>query len=146
MSEKEKENDLLFKQELERELQSLRREHFLGYQLKEEKVAIPERNGEVIVRQLTARAMADYILTVQQEQEQGKKNTIREHLLVRCLYNADGERIFGDGDVDVVGDLPHTIVARLYSVASRLNPMTDDESEEKELGNSDAPSTDSSTP
>lgn len=127
------------------------KERFKEIPLAVESVILPElgeEDNEVFIHQLSARQMADYILKVQDDQEKGEKKTIRDRLLVLSVRNADGAQIFEDKDVDDIGNLPQKVVVALYSVASRLNPMSDADDEKKaaELKNSQAPSTDSSTP
>lgn len=125
----------------------LSKEDFLRVKLKEEKLRIEELDGEVVIKQLSAKEQAFAIERFQKRIKEDNVNSLawRETLLVRALHDEQG-RIFGDGDEEIIAALPDAIVSKLYSVALRLNPIGDDEKEEEELKNSEAPSTDSSTP
>ena len=59
-------------------------------------------------------------------------------LLVKCLVDEAGERLFEDSDAAALGAKAGAVVDRLYDIASRLSGLSEEEKEEME-GNSDAP-------
>lgn len=55
---------------------------------------------------------------------------IRAKLLVRSLIDPDtGERLFGDGDADALGQVRSDILDRLFGVAQRLSGISDQDVE-----------------
>lgn len=54
----------------------------------------------------------------------------RAKLVVRCVVDEDGERIFADKDAKALGAKSSLEIARLYDVATRLNGITDEDVEE----------------
>jgi len=48
---------------------------------------------------------------------------LRARLLVRCICDADGKRLFADGDVEQVAGLPARVIDPLFEVAQRLSGM-----------------------
>lgn len=119
---------------------------FRNVPLKQERVTIDELGGDVIIQQLSARQMGEYIEAAQKAKKDGNINVVfRDMLLIRTVVDEGGKRLFDEDDADILGDLPGKIVVKLYSVASRLNPIADDEAEEREKKDSEKASTDSST-
>lgn len=57
-------------------------------------------------------------------------DNVRAKLVVRCLVDADDQRLFGDHEYDVLGQLPATVVNQLWEVASELSGMTDEDVKE----------------
>jgi hypothetical protein len=48
---------------------------------------------------------------------------LRARLLVRCICDASGKRLFADADVEQVAGLPAKVVDPLFEVAQRLSGM-----------------------
>lgn len=48
---------------------------------------------------------------------------LRARLLVRCICDAGGKRLFADGDVEQIAALPAKVVDPLFEVAQRLSGM-----------------------
>lgn len=120
---------------------------FVNVPLKQERITLEELGGDVIIQQLSARQMGEYIDAAQKAKKEGNINVIfRDLLLIRTVVDESGKPIFEEGDAEIIASLPGKIVVRLYSVASRLNPISDDEAEEKEKKDSEKASTDSSIP
>ena len=63
--------------------------------------------------------------------------SMRAKLVVRCLVDrSTGERVFGDGDVKKVGDLPSDVAQRIFEAARKHNGLVETAVED-ESGNSD---------
>lgn len=123
----------------------LDRNAFVNVPLKQERISIKELGGDVIIQQLSARQMGEYIGAAQKAKQEGNVNVVfRDLLLIRTIVDEGGKPIFSEGDAEIIAALPGKIVVRLYSVAARLNPISDDEAEEKEKKDSAKASTDSS--
>lgn len=54
----------------------------------------------------------------------------RAALLVRCLCDEKGERIFLDTDVEELGKQPASVVSRLFDAAHKLNGISKSDVEE----------------
>lgn len=48
---------------------------------------------------------------------------LRARLLVKCICNASGERLFQDNELDSVAGLPAKVIDPLFEVAQRLSGM-----------------------
>ena len=69
----------------------------------------------------------------------------RARLVVRCLVDDQGRRLFMDDEVAAIGSLSAATVQRLFNAARKLNAISDEDISELE-GNSDAgPSGDNSS-
>lgn len=55
---------------------------------------------------------------------------LRAKLIVRCLINEDGSRMFEDNEVAMVGSQPAHVVNKLYEACQRLNNMRDEDLDE----------------
>lgn len=62
---------------------------------------------------------------------------VRSRLLIRCMVDADGRRLFIDDEVAKLGSLSASTLQRLYNEAMELNKVSADDIEELE-GNSGA--------
>ncbi|MGW0579638.1 hypothetical protein ACWD25_27565 [Streptomyces sp. NPDC002920] len=114
---------------------------------KTEPVDIPDWGGEVLVRGLTGAERDDYEASIQQirPRPDGSKEVVwvrgnaRARLLVKCLIDDQGNRLFKDSDAPALGKKNGAILDRLYDVAAELSGMGD--AAEKEIeGNSEAAS------
>lgn len=113
--------------------------------VKIEPVDIPAWGGEVLVRGLTGIERDAYEASIQQirPKPDGTKEVVlvrdnaRAKLLVKCLVDEQGNRLFKDTDAPALGKKNGAILDRLYDVAAELSGMGD--ANEKELeGNSEA--------
>jgi hypothetical protein len=55
---------------------------------------------------------------------------IRAALVVRCAVDDDGQRIFSDADIDLVGAKSGKALDHMWTVAARLSAITDADVEE----------------
>lgn len=107
---------------------------------------VPEWGLKVWVRALTGTDRDAYEGSVRQVRPRldGKgmevvmlDDNTRAKLLVKCLVDETGERIFTDRQVGDLGGKNGRVIDRLYDVATRLSGMSD-EAVEGAKGNSDA--------
>lgn len=68
----------------------------------------------------------------------------RSQLLVMCLVDAEGERLYADRDVKALAKKDSVVISRLFEVAKDLSALGKESVEEKK-GNSDAAQSGSST-
>jgi hypothetical protein len=92
-----------------------------------ELVPVPEWGCDVHVREMTGAERDAY--EAETYQVSGKtvelnRQNARARLLVRCLSDEQGKRIFGDDDADVLGTKSGAVLDRLYVIAQRVNKLT----------------------
>ncbi len=92
-----------------------------------EEVAVPEWGGVVLVRGMTG-AERD---ALEAETGAGGMNleNFRARLLVRCIVDAEGQRVFRDEDAEALGKKNARALDRIFAVATRLSGLTNDEVE-----------------
>ncbi|MET9123018.1 hypothetical protein [Streptomyces sp. NPDC004528] len=118
-----------------------------------EPVDVPEwRDPEtgdctVIVRGLTGDELDKYQGSIRQFRRSldGKgmepvliQDGMHAKLLVKCIVDDNGERLFSDNDAGELGAKSSLVLDRLYDVAQRLSGLSDEEQEVME-GNSETP-------
>lgn len=115
-----------------------------------EKVPVPEWGDDVIIRGLTGDELDNFQGSVRQFRPtfDGKgmetvliQDGMRAKLLVKCLVDEAGERLFTDQDAPALGAKNGAVIDRLYDVASRLSGLSEEEKAEME-GNSETPTED----
>lgn len=77
----------------------------------------PALDGKLFVRALSAAERDAYEASL----SDGRLENWRAKLVVFAACDAEGRRIFEDGDVERVGRCPATLVARLFEAANRLS-------------------------
>lgn len=123
---------------------ALSRDAILGaVDIQTEKVPVPEWGDDVIIRGLTGEERDAYegsrrqirnLGTPQQEMVLIQDN-MRANLLVKCIVDENGERLFTDRDAGLLGMKNGRVLDRLFDVAARLSGLNDEEQEKLE-GNS----------
>jgi len=110
-----------------------------------EKVEIPEWDGFVFVRELSARgkdifddSMVEYDLATKGVKFKSATNR-RALLAVLTACDEDGNLVFDDKDISWLGDKQFKAVNRIFEAAQRLNGMTPEKAEK----NSETPDADS---
>ena len=104
-------------------------------------VEVPEWGGTVLVRGLTGKERDAFEASVMRDR--GKQGIVRDlaniraKLVVRCLVDDDGQRLFADGEAGVLGEKSAAVMDRLFEVAGELARMNDFDVEEL-AGNSGA--------
>jgi hypothetical protein len=116
--------------------------------LQKELVAVPEWGGDVWVRCMTATERDEWEASVVTMDNKGQNpkadlRNIRAKLVVRCVIDEAGVRVFGEEDTVALGAKSAAALDRLYAVAARLSKISK-EDEKELLGNSDADQPESS--
>jgi|SRR5690625_1355246 len=111
--------------------------------LPRELVDVEEWGGAVYVRGLTAAERDKFEASLFETKGKGpnarqvfKGEDVRAKLAALTMVDAEGNRIFNDGDVKALAKKSAQALSRVYDVASRLSGMTKEDQEELE-GNSD---------
>jgi len=100
-------------------------------------VLVPEWGGVIRLRTMTAAEWEDYETKLADAKKSGELANIRASLVAACAVDADGNRLFTEGDVDALGRKSKTALVRLFDEARRLNAFGDDEAK-KLVKNSEA--------
>ncbi|MEV7394350.1 hypothetical protein [Streptomyces sp. NPDC091215] len=127
---------------------ALNRDAILGaVDVQTEKVFVKEWGDDVIVRGLTGEELDAYQASIRQLRPRldGKgmesvliQDNMRAKLLVKCLVDEAGERLFTDQDTAALGSKNGRVLDKLYDVAAALSGLSDEEQEAME-GNSETP-------
>lgn len=99
--------------------------------LKRETVPVPEwgKDAEVIVQEMSAldrdRLWKDLRVKGAEGEESDKLSTenLAAKVLVRCIVNQDGARLFVDEEAEPLGRKSQAALARIFEVAKRLNGL-----------------------
>lgn len=88
----------------------------------QQRAAVPEWGGEVILSSPTLAERDAYITTLI-----GDNRTIsighRARLVVRCLVDDHGVRVFSDEDADLLAEKNPVVIDRLFDICQRLTGM-----------------------
>lgn len=117
----------------------LSKEDFYSFKVPPVKAEVPEIGGEVYLRCMTGAERDSY--------EEGfidSKGNFRAKLLVRCICDAEGHRLFNDNEAGELGEVPAHILNSLFEMAADLNGISDASAKELEK-NSGAIQSDAST-
>lgn len=110
-------------------------------------VSVPEWNGEVIVRAMTGRERDSYeqsLVTLRPALDAtgkpipGRMETVRDasnlraKVVVRCLIDDKGSRLFKDTDAGALGAKSAAVLDRLFDVCAELSRLNDEDVEEEE--------------
>ena len=124
----------------------LNREAILQAQdLKQEEMFIPEWDGSLIVKGLTAAERDQYEakLIVQK----GKNTTVnmknaRARLVMLSVVDESGKQLFTEADISALGTKSAAVLDRIFEVASRLSGISDEDLEELSKNSESDPSDD----
>ena len=97
--------------------------------VKLEEVNIPEWNGSVYVRVMSAGERDSF--EIQATKPNGKQN-LRARLAVLTVCDKDGNRIFEESDIPALAKKSASALDAIFRVAIHLNAMTDADIEELE--------------
>lgn len=104
-----------------------------------EQVSVPEWGGSVCIRTLTGTERDKFEASVYASGKASFED-LRAKLLVLCLVDANGARLFGgDGDVKGLGAKSSCVLDRLFAVAQRLNGLSKRDLEDLEKNSSSGP-------
>jgi len=99
-----------------------------------EEVECPEWGGSVLVRGMTGRERDAFEVSLMQPGRGGRREmnpaNVRAKVVVRCVVDDDGNRLFTDADATELGAKSAAAVDRVYEVAARLSGMSDDDQAE----------------
>lgn len=98
-------------------------------------VRAPELGGTIRVQSLTGKEFEDYQATNRGKPDKnGNVPTIFAgsvaRLLVRCIVDQEGKRIFGDDDAPALAEANAAALNRLFRAACKLNGIGESEMEE----------------
>ena len=91
--------------------------------LKRETVAVPEWGGEVLVSEMTGSARDAFEQSLVAKDGQRDLANLRARLLVRCLVDEGGNRLYADDETALLGNKAAGALDRLFAVAQRLNSL-----------------------
>lgn len=113
---------------------SLRDQILAAQDSNKEAVSVPEwglENG-LFIKTLSAKDRDGWETSLVSIDPNGKARRVnmanmRARLVVRCLVDADGKRVFGDDDAEALGEKSAAVVARLFDTAQRVNALSKEE-------------------
>ena len=103
---------------------------------KREELTIPEWNDcTVYIHRMSARERDAFELAMVSAQGRKKNGqdhmqNIRARFAVYTVHDAEGKRIFEDGDVDALGNKSGAALDRIFEVSRRLNKFSSDDIDE----------------
>lgn len=94
---------------------------------KKEAVFVPQWGLSVFVRTLTGAERDDWEASI--VQQRGKATTydlrnIRARLVCKCIVDESGKRVFSDHEAEALGEKSAAALDLLFTVAQRLNALT----------------------
>lgn len=99
-----------------------------------EAVAVPEWGLEtgLFIKTLSAKDRDGWETSLVSIDPNGKARRVnmanmRARLVVRCLVDETGKRVFDDNDAEALGEKSAAVVARLFDTAQRVNALSADE-------------------
>lgn len=128
----------------------LSREEFLALRPPVEAVDL-EGHGKVFVKGLQADERDDYEQSLLERGPDGRsrvkrvQRNVRASLVVRCLCDENGERLFRDNEVEAIGHVDASVVDKLWDIARKLSGMDNEEEEALAEGFDSAQDGDSSS-
>ncbi len=102
-------------------------------------IQVPEWGGEVYVRVMSGTerdAYEDETYRLNGRDVSLNRRNLRARLLVKCIADEAGNRVFSDAEADALGATPAPQLDRVYSFAAKLNGLSAKD-EEDLAGNSD---------
>lgn len=98
-----------------------------------EDVEVPEWGGTVRIRVMTGRerdAWEASLMTRKGKRMEFTYTNYRASLLVRCIVDEDGKRLFGDHDIGTLSEKSAPAIERLFEAARKINRLNDEDVEE----------------
>lgn len=109
--------------------------------LKREAVVVPEWDGvTVYVRTLTGAERDAFESSILDAAGKVTRDNARAKLVGRCVVDEAGGRVFDEADIAALGRKSASALDRLFSVASRLNGLSNKDVEELEKNSGTGPS------
>ena len=96
-----------------------------------EEVAVPEWGGTVLVRGMTGRERDEFEASTL-DQRTGRQNlaNTRAKIVIRCVVDDDGNRLFDAADIDALGAKSGAALDRVFTAAARLSGLSGGDVEE----------------
>ncbi len=114
--------------------------------LRTETVNVPEWDGAVVVRTMTAAERDEYeqsMVASRGPDESANLRNVRARLVAMTAVDEAGKRLFMDADIAALGAKSASAVNRVFQVASRLNALTESDVEGLAKNSAAGPSADS---
>jgi hypothetical protein len=94
-------------------------------------VEVPEWGGTVRLRMMNGQERDAFEASCMVSKADGTQEfnmrNLRARLVAVTLVDAEGKRLFNEGDVDALGRKSAKALGRVFEVASKLNGITDDD-------------------
>jgi hypothetical protein len=87
--------------------------------LPRESVSVPEWGGDVLVRTMSGTDRDAFEASLLEKD--GRMENVRARLVALTLCDAQGDRLFDDGEIAALGRKSARALDRVFSVAQRLN-------------------------
>jgi hypothetical protein len=91
-----------------------------------EEVPVPEWGGSVLVRGMTGRERDQFEASLAQQrgsQVVPNYTNARAKVVICCVVDEDGKRVFDDADIDVLGGKSGAALDRIFAAATRLSGL-----------------------
>lgn len=116
------------------EVKALTKEQILGASdIQIKKVEIPEWNGFVFVKGMTAKERDDFEASIIRMNGKVRKvdmRDLRAKLVSKSICDKDGKLLFDEKDIKELGEKSASAVQRIFTVAQELSGLTDEDAEE----------------
>jgi len=106
-----------------------RKSIFKAVDLDVKKIPVPEWDGDICIRGLTARERDHFEASIGTS---ANLDNLRARLVVLSVCNEEGERVFKDSDAIELGKKNAQVVNRLFEIARSMSGMTDADVQELE--------------
>lgn len=103
---------------------------FAATDLKVEIVPCPEWGGDVTVTTMQGAQRDQFEAAITDAAGKVSKENIRARLLVRCIVDEKGNRVFSDDDAATLGTKSARVLDRLFTKARELNGLSKEDVEE----------------
>jgi len=107
-------------------------------------IYVPEWDGDVMIRAMSASERDLYEQDLVSGREKGRIHNVRARLLASVMIDEEGKQIFTEDDIEALGRKSIIAVDRVFSVAQKMNALTNEDVEDLEK-NLQSDQTDSSS-
>ena len=97
-----------------------------------EAVVVPEWGVTLCVKVMSGTERDSFEASVIGDDHKVKADNLRAKLLVRCLCDEEGKRLFDDADATALGGKSAIVLDRLFTIAQRVNALDKRDIEELE--------------
>src|SRR5258706_5508781 len=84
---------------------------------------VPEWGGGIFLRVMSGTERDGFETTIIDDQSKVKSENVRSELLVRCICDDQGARLFADSDAASLGGKSSLVLDRLFTQAQKLNKI-----------------------